>query len=123
MDIDDDEWPKPASCLTNEPADISRLRAYLRTEGCHEVWIPLYPDIEDVDCDRDDVLKLGIGVVPTTGIESFVIEIEDIVATLGFRGGEWRIAEIKKLENLDQQEYVHQMESFVRVHPVKRVKR
>ena len=114
-----EKFPKPVNFLPDHRLSISDLQGLEKKSSTRRIWIPRYVSGDDIDSDAEDVLDLSIGLIPKTGIESFVVEWKGHIVSFEFTDNQWQITNATDRDEIDPQILTYQMKSYATLHRVR----
>lgn len=114
----DEEYSKTVDFLPAEPLDISHFRRLQKNSSIERIWIPRFTTRDNIDADENDVLDLPFGVVPTSGIETFLLKWKGQLAVFELNPKGWRVKEAIEKADIHPQVFAQVIKPYVEIRRV-----
>lgn len=114
----DDEFPKNLDRFPERGFRLSELQYIQNNDAVRAVLIPRFTSFDKIDCREKDVWDLSIGLIPTRGIEEFIVDGEEKIAVFKRNQEGWKITGVTDKEEVDTMILTHQLKSYVSIHRV-----
>jgi hypothetical protein len=118
----DEESSKAVDFLPATPLKISYLRGFQKKSSIEEIWIPRFTTRDDIDANENEVWDLAFGVVPTSGIETFLLKWQGQLAVFELGPKGWQVKESFEKADIHPQVFAEVIKPYVGIERVIREK-